>query len=220
MPGKIFCIGFNKTGTTSLTEYLQRLGYRSAHWVGKVDGILYEYRVIPHLDDKERVLDVLEPVIDSFDALTDVPFPALYAELDQRYAGSKFILVTRDMNEWWISYAKHKILHRRKYAQLQPYEHIQFNNYSDNEIVYFTNDDRDIFLDIHEKHVKNVVDYFRNRPDDFLQVDIDDPDIGDKISKFLGRSCDKPFPHLGKHEANDRHSRRLRGLWRRWLRPR
>lgn len=221
MPSKIFCIGFHKTGTRSLTTYLDRLGFKSVHWVREVDGTNYEIQIVPHLDDMERVVDALEPVIESYDAFTDVPFPALYPELDRRYPGSKFILVTRDMDAWWTSFANHKNLPERKVGPLFPYEYIQYNKYSINKIKYVTINDKNIFVETHRKHVKCVKEYFTGREEDFLLVDIDDQEIGAKIGAFLGRTNDEPFPHQGKHGQGPWQPPPPRSRWnrfRRWYR--
>ena len=94
--GKVFCIGFHKTGTTSLAEALRMLGY-------SVTG--------PNFVEDKRILDqalalALE-VTNRYDAFQDNPWPILYKEMDEAYPGSKFILTTRPTDRWIRSVVKH-----------------------------------------------------------------------------------------------------------------
>src|SRR6476660_2478699 len=80
--GKVFGIGFPRTGTTSLVRALNILGIASTH---NPAGLL---------------TDANDPVLDAFDGFADNPIPILYAELDARYPHSKFILTDRDVDSW------------------------------------------------------------------------------------------------------------------------
>jgi len=96
MPQKNFCIGFRRTGTRSLTTYSERLGFDRNRWPGKVDGACCEHRIVRSPDGMERIVEFPEPVIVSYDAFNDVPFPALDTELGRRHPESRFILVPPD----------------------------------------------------------------------------------------------------------------------------
>ncbi len=50
--------------------------------------------------DLAHVTDVLAPVIDSYQAVADVPIPALYRALLARYPEAKFLLLHRDASDW------------------------------------------------------------------------------------------------------------------------
>jgi len=77
---KIFGIGLPKTGTTSLTIALEMLGYTSRHSP-------MECFTLHHGE-----LSVNQKKIDKYDALTDLPIPHFYPELDICFPNSKFIL--------------------------------------------------------------------------------------------------------------------------------
>ena len=79
---KIFGIGLHRTGTSSLNEALNILGYRSIHT---------PLDIYPDIDTR---------IIDKYDAFTDNPIPLLYKQLDRLYPGAKFILTTRDLDSW------------------------------------------------------------------------------------------------------------------------
>jgi hypothetical protein len=79
------------------SRYLRRLGFHDLHWPWWC-----ERQIARHLDDPERVVDILEPLLYHYDCFFDVPFPGLYRVLDRRFPNCLFILVRRDpMNCWW-----------------------------------------------------------------------------------------------------------------------
>lgn len=84
---KVFAIGFNKTGTTSLDRIFAELGYRSYH------GTAWR-------DTARRM------IFQHYDAFSDGP-PDDFAVLDQRFPGSKFILQVRNLDEWIDSRLEH-----------------------------------------------------------------------------------------------------------------
>lgn len=80
---KVFCIGFPKTGTTSLSQALSILGYRALDWPRA------------HLEPKKGWIHYFKK--SNFDAFSDSPLSILgfFKELDKAFPGSKFILTTR-----------------------------------------------------------------------------------------------------------------------------
>ena len=92
---KVFCIGFHKTGTTSLEMALKQLGYRVTGCFGTKD---------PEIASKVHELAYARA--EKFDAFEDNPWPVLYRELDERFPGSKFILTRRPAESWIRSQVK------------------------------------------------------------------------------------------------------------------
>src|SRR5579859_2611094 len=89
---KIFGIGLNKTGTTTLGACLTRLGYR--HGSCRRD-LLIAYR--------EGRLDEIFAETDRLDSFEDWPYPLIYRELFFRYGeGAKFILTRRATPRIWL----------------------------------------------------------------------------------------------------------------------
>jgi hypothetical protein len=83
---KIFCIGFNKTGTSSLHALFRREGFRSHHgptWRNMEENLLARY-----------------------DCFSDGR-PDDFSELDRRYPRSQFILNVRDLDAWLGSRLDH-----------------------------------------------------------------------------------------------------------------
>lgn len=87
---KVFIIGFQKTGTTSLELALQRLGYR-----------VYggDKNLLKFLDTKELHTYIKTTLLD-WDAVQDMPWPLFYKELLGLFPEAYFILTVRDPQSW------------------------------------------------------------------------------------------------------------------------
>jgi hypothetical protein len=171
--------------------------FRSAHWVGYVNGVDYERIIAPYRDDRAKITETLLPLIEKLQGFADVPFPALYAELNAIYPASKFILTTRDLDNWWQSVVRHWNLERRRIRALMPFEYVQYNRYAEETLNYITIKDEDLAKKLHATHVETVTEYFANQPGRLLCVSLNDPKIGDKISSFLGTQSGVPYPYIG-----------------------
>lgn len=191
---KVFCIGFHRTGTRSLHEFLSRSGFRALHWPHWVDGVCYEALTIPHLFDRHEIVRILSPMITRYNAFSDVPFPSLYRELSEHFPDSRFILVTRDLDLWLKSLIRHWNLDARVFKPLDPYEYLQYNLYSDSDLRYVTIKDKSLLVELHEMHIASVHDFFQTSPKALLSVDLEDPAIGEKLSAFLQVPLRHPFP--------------------------
>lgn len=77
---KVFGVGLGKTATHTLSWMLAHLGWRTAHF-------------------NVRPVDY-----DGFDAITDVPTYLYLMTTDIRYPNSKFVLTTRNVEEWLASF--------------------------------------------------------------------------------------------------------------------
>ena len=99
--GKIFCIGFYKTGTTSLYHALKILGYRTINgdkpgsYPGADDGA----SLIPQMDAGDYKLHTFE----KFDAFTDAPYLWIWREIYPQFPEARYILTVRDEEPWLAS---------------------------------------------------------------------------------------------------------------------
>jgi hypothetical protein len=93
---KVFCIGYNKTGTTTLGKSLEMLGYRNSSFNKKVWRKYYKNNEI------EKIL-LYTSKFDSFD---DLPWlkEDMIPVLDKKFPGSKFIYLERDEVSWKKSF--------------------------------------------------------------------------------------------------------------------
>ena len=172
---KIFCIGFQKTATSSMGRALEALGYRVCGAVGLKE---------PRLEDNIR--RIAFDIVPSYDAFQDNPWPILFRELDRQWPNSRFILTTRDENNWIRSVVRH--------FDSQPHAMQQW--------IYgvgYPKGNEPIFIERYRKHNSDVADYFRDRPKDLLVLDIEENELWKPICDFL--SLDVPrteFPHANK----------------------
>jgi len=176
---KIFCIGFHKTGTKSMATALTVLGYRVTGPNGVNDP-----------DIEKNVYKMAYSLVDQYDAFQDNPWPIIYKHLDVKYPGSKFILMLRDSDTWIQSLLKHfgsieTPMRRWIYGAGSP---------KGNEASYVRR---------FEDHNKDVIEYFKYRPEDLLVMNLAKEDGWKQLCSFLGKPHPSmPFPHVNK--ASDR----------------
>jgi hypothetical protein len=181
---RIFCIGLNKTATTSLHEALTMLGFESLHWGGPAVRKIVEVSIAAG----EPLLTRLDP---RFDAFSDVlPLSENYELLEEQYPGSRFILTVRPVDDWIESRRRHVEKNRLRHA---------------------TGDYRGAFLTVDEeswrqewkRHVEHARSHFEGR-DDFLEVDLTRCHDWDPLCRFLGVPVPpQPFPWKNRGTRSD-----------------
>lgn len=174
---KIVGIGLNKTGTKTLRTCL-------LHW--RLKHISYNMEAFD-LWRNARYEDLLAWV-GEYDSFEDWPWPFIYKQIDEKFPHTKFILTRRKNAEiWFESLCKHadrtgptdfrKYIYGYEMPHAHKTEHLQF----------------------YENYIESVRDYFRNRPDDLLDVCWEDGDEWTRLSEFLGFDRpNAPFPHANK----------------------
>lgn len=171
---KIFGIGLAKTGTTSLTEALKILGYTGNHYF--------------------RTYDNLLQIIDNLDFAVDMPIQSIYKNLDYIYPNSKFILTIRDENEWLES------------CQLYwTYKQVNNKNIYDMRIEQFGigHFDKSVFLNVYRNHISDVKEYFKNRSQDLLIINICNNTSWDPLCEFLNKDIPKiNFPWANRTKVD------------------
>jgi len=92
---KIFCVGFNKTGTTSTAVALAELGFNVAPQA-PAEMLIKDWG--------QRKFDRILDFCGQFDAFQDIPFslPYTFIALDLAFPNSKFVLTIRDSPEMWF----------------------------------------------------------------------------------------------------------------------
>lgn len=92
---KIFGIGRNKTGTTTLKAVFRRHGF--------VVGDQPEAELLAHLNYFDGRFDWLDTYCQTAEVFQDAPFswPDTFREVDRRFPGSRFILTVRDDEHQW-----------------------------------------------------------------------------------------------------------------------
>ncbi len=187
---KVFCIGFHKTGTSSLGVALQKLGY-------SVTGY-YPFRLLAQQDEID--VDALEKIaLDEaakHDAAQDSPWPILYRQMDKAFAGSRFIHITRNREAWMQSALKDfgenpNAMRKLIYGAPYPKGH------------------EDIWLERYDRHNGDVKAYFADRPDDFISLDLEKGEVNwENVCKFLGEPVPSiPWPHANRRSVKKQKMR-------------
>ncbi|MCP4397071.1 MAG: sulfotransferase [bacterium] len=203
---KIFCIGFHKTGTTSMGALCRELGY-----LGRGAYKVWDTAFVNAL--KQGDLSELKEVAEHYEAFWDNPWPVFYKELDQWYPSSKFILTVRDSSSWIASIVNHFGNLENPSSAMREFIY-GYGNPAGHEKLY---------IERFERHNREVLKYFQERPQKLLVVDLNERDALKKTCRFLGKEITtlKTMPHKNRRLRQRRLSVELLWQWLydwRWLR--
>lgn len=186
---KIFCVGCNKTGTTSIKRALSDFGY-----------IIGNQKEAERLFPFYKVRD-FNPVINyckKAEAFQDSPFslPYTFIPLDHAFPKSKFILTIRENPEVW--YNSLVVFHSRIFGEgsvptVNQLKSALYNYqgfpYEAMKVVYGTQDEdiynKEILINNYTLHNNLVRDYFKFRSDDLLILNLNEEGSYIKLCEFL-----------------------------------
>lgn len=95
-PHKVFGIGLNKTGTSSLKRALVTLGYKHSNLRGHLTFQYFNNRF-------NQIFDTVE----EFDSFEDWPWPLMYRQVFEKYGkNARYILTRRGSAEAWLESLK------------------------------------------------------------------------------------------------------------------
>jgi hypothetical protein len=131
----------------------------------------------------------------------DVPFslPKLYEFLDKKFPNSKFILTIRNNSDEWY----HSLVNFHK-----NFDNINYYIYHNWVQTFLTKCygspnhnpyDEQSLKNTYETHIFDVENYFKNRDDKLLTLNLSDELCVEKLEIFLGRKfLNKKMHHLNK----------------------
>jgi len=190
----VFIISYQKTGTRSLHDYLEKLGMSGLHWPVFVNcGVHYAALLEPYVGDPGRCVAALAPVLARFDFFGDVPFPGLYACLAETFPASRFIVIEREPEQWWDSVSRHWNLPDGDRV-LGALEATQYGLPLGTVVKP---SDREAFIRNYCEHLEAVNRTFAGSGR-LLRIHLEDPKINRAISNFLGVAETPDFPHIRK----------------------
>lgn len=203
--GKIFCLGFHKTGTSSLTKALRILGYATIHgdprgsWPGANEGVTFIEMI--------RRGDFVLPTFRQFDAFSDNPYFTIWREIYNLYPQSKFILTIRDETSWINSCVKFY-----EGRRVRPMRQWMFGEHADPSK---DDDSRKAWIARYRDHNESVQAFFSDKRDQFIVMDITQGDGWGMLCPFLSAQVNTaPFPRekvtrVGWRRALSKHYRSL-----------
>lgn len=198
---KVFGIGANKTGSTSLHAIFHATGLKVCPQA--------EAEITSRALTRGK-LDPLRKVVDRYDAFQDVLFAikSTYAQLDALYPDSRFILTWREPDIWFESFRNHNLRQLRLTADHGAITAGDFEGkdylYAGHRLFKFESDwlltvgpdyalrsdwglsfDRDHFIGLYTRRNEEIVRHFSQRPGDLLVIDITKEHSTRKIVDFL-----------------------------------
>jgi hypothetical protein len=192
MRPRVVGIGLRKTGTRSVAVATRELGFRTLH-----KGDAATSAAVDAAAAAGRPL--LSPLGDEFDVYFDVEaLVHRFAEVDEQYPGSRFLLTTRPVDAWLSSMERH-VLGNRERAARGAYD--------------------GGFLDVEperwraefEAHHAEVRAHFADRPRDLLELDVSAGQGWERLAPFLGATVPStPFPWENKAGEGTYRRRSLR----------
>lgn len=172
--GKVFFIGFPKTGTTSVKMALRQLGMKVCGLVRAEAGW-----------GRDELWRKASTLIPRYDAFQNCPWAMLYDRLESEYPGSKFVLTYRTDDRWIKSVVQH------------------FGGRSTvmREIVFGHGDPaghEEQYSAAYRRHNEAVREHFAGR-DDFLEFGLTQGDGWEQLCPFLETDVPpRPFPHANR----------------------
>ncbi|MGJ8593517.1 MAG: sulfotransferase family protein [Aquaticitalea sp.] len=173
MNQKVFCIGFQKTGTTSLEEALKILGYR----------VYGGDKQLMKCDNRDALKSYIAKTMEHWDAVQDMPWPLFYKELHELFPNAKFILTIRETEKWIISVVKY-------FASIRIPLHQKIYN------VPCAEGFEGVYKKIYEENNRAILEYFKDNPN-FLVMEMGENFKFDTLCAFLeiSKVPNTPFPH-------------------------
>jgi hypothetical protein len=210
---KLFGIGYNKTGTTTLEYIFRALGLNVPNQQEQ------EIRLVKQM--RSGNFQPLVEFVSKYDAFQDNPFSTgvTYAQVDALFPNSKFVLTVRDPEERYESLVRylckfHKVSSlaeltkdrlKKKNGYLYDgylYENVRRSVFEVDGYSLVENWDglfkRQNIVDIYVRRNEDIIKYFAERESDLLVIDLTKEADTSKIIEFLDLPSELVFkvPHL------------------------
>lgn len=201
---KVFCIGLNKTGTTSLEKALQELGFQMGN-----------QRAGEELIDDwgQRSFAKIIRLAYTADAFQDIPFslPYTYQALDAHFPNAKFILTMRNSAEEW--YESLLRFHSKLWADgtrpptaddLAKATYVSEGHALRTHQLMFdvpTHDlyNRDRLIQVYQHHAYSVREFFRTRKGKLIEINLSVQNDYSRLCEFLEKPpVTETFPWINK----------------------
>ena len=196
---KIFCISFQRTGTTSVGKFFRDFGFKWAGWPADRDNKWSHSWLI---GDYESIFN--SDAFKSTNAYEDSPWwlPDFYKILYHRFPNSKFILLSRNLDRWFqsmINHSKGNVLgdmkiHCKVYRRELEYYDLVNSGIINEKTEYEIHAEKPMKLidyaehykEIYRLHQIEVIDFFEKvSPNSLFVGRLEDPLKWTKMGHFL-----------------------------------
>jgi hypothetical protein len=198
---KIFCIGFNKTGTTSLRDFFHSEDFSSGDQQA-FENNLNSYR----FKNYSTFIEMIKQDFWGSNIFQDIPFslPEFYKELYKEFPNAYYILTIRDNDEEWYNSLINWNL--ELFGQThKPYDSFYIHR---GWVISLLTDcygtpkydpyNKEILIQAYNKHNQEVKEFFKNKPN-FIELNLVQEKDTSRLSKFLGvKFKNQTFPHSNK----------------------
>lgn len=183
---KIFCIGLQKTGLTSLLRLMKAVGFDARGHNSAIRKAFF----------KRGDFDAVLAYYDTADFFCDWPTPLMYKLAFDKYGKDSLYILTvrKDARTWYESIKRHnqyahplKNKHRFVFGRYYPH------GFDDEHIAYY------------EQHVAEVIRFFTDKGalDQLLVLRVDEPGSVSKVAGFLNLHIDQSaFPHANESRTD------------------
>ena len=187
---KVFCVGMNKTGTSSILRCLRILGVAPIAIRAKIATELsVATEALLNSADYEPALKIAE----NFRAFEDRPWNMweMYMHLDKRFADSLFVLSIRDSESWWRS-VENWIRVEKPHLIKVYLAHLRIDTWDKKEAIA-----------AYEKQNLAIQNYFKDSGR-LLLYDLNAGDGWEPLCRFLGVEVpSKELPHLNAQDYSN-----------------
>lgn len=187
---KIFCIGFNKTGTTTIEKVLNDFNI-------KLGSQQEAEMLMPNWNIRD--FKAIERYVKSATAFQDIPFslPYTFIALEQKFPNAKFILTVRDdADQWYNSIVKFHSKLWSSGSEVPTVNELKNANYRYKGLAYeyikqvFNTPDDDLYnkpilTSTYINHNNQVKDYFRSNPEKLIVINTSNKKDYFRLCEFL-----------------------------------
>jgi len=188
-PCRVFGVGMNKTGTSSLRHAFLDLGVAPV----TASKLIHRAHIVEALFERGDY----EPAIRYarlYRGFEDRPWNVweMYRHLDRRYEGSLFILTLRDEDSWWRS-VERWITVSKPWVGRRYQEHLRVHSRRKQDMI-----------DGYRRHNDAIREYFAGS-DKLLELDLSAGEGWPELCGFLGLAIpERPFPHANRQRYDHR----------------
>lgn len=191
---KILGLSLGRNGTQSLNDFMSKQGFNTTHFYK-----FEELKLGSFTEDADGIEEHFNSLPET-DVHIDIPTCLIFDRLYKRFPDAKFINITRPEMEWVKSMQKiNRLLghDNDQYIFEEAYCNFYFKT-GKKKIQELTEDE---LLLIRKIHLEKINEFFKDK-DNYLEVELNDPEISIKISKFIDGKDDVEFPNKDKFRPN------------------